>query len=121
MFNSKMKLAKNLLDNLSEESISEEDLNEAEKKSSNLKGKINDFKLLLSMFRDGASGKYKISSSTLATIGGAILYVVSPIDAIPDVIPLLGWTDDIAIIGFVMNRITKEIEKYKEFKSKKNE
>jgi len=29
-----------------------------------------------------------------------VLYALSPIDLIPDTLPLLGWVDDIAIVGF---------------------
>ena len=32
----------------------------------------------------------------------AVLYVVSPIDALPDLIPLLGWVDDASVIGLVL-------------------
>lgn len=28
-----------------------------------------------------------------------ILYIISPVDAIPDVIPILGWMDDVAVLG----------------------
>ncbi|RQP07659.1 MAG: DUF1232 domain-containing protein [Chryseobacterium sp.] len=74
---------------------------------------MKDFHLLLAIFKDAVSGKYKVSKATMATIGGAILYVVSPIDAIPDFLPLIGWTDDIAVVGFVVARLAKEIENYK--------
>lgn len=30
-------------------------------------------------------------------IAVAILYILSPIDIIPDVIPVLGWSDDVAL------------------------
>lgn len=30
-----------------------------------------------------------------------ILYVLSPIDFIPDVIPVIGWLDDIGVIGYL--------------------
>ncbi|MBS7808340.1 DUF1232 domain-containing protein [Variovorax sp. PCZ-1] len=33
------------------------------------------------------------ASAKLATIA-AVLYVISPIDLVPDLIPLLGWLDD---------------------------
>ena len=29
-----------------------------------------------------------------------VLYVLSPIDLIPDTLPILGWIDDVAIVGF---------------------
>lgn len=30
-----------------------------------------------------------------------ILYVLSPIDFIPDVIPVIGWLDDIGVLGYL--------------------
>ena len=41
----------------------------------------------------------------------ALLYVVSPIDAIPDVIPVLGLTDDAGIVGLVIKLLMEEIKK----------
>ncbi|HAS0803504.1 TPA: DUF1232 domain-containing protein [Enterobacter roggenkampii] len=34
-----------------------------------------------------------------ATIYGALAYLVSPIDIIPDLTPILGYTDDMAVIA----------------------
>lgn len=102
-----------------EKELANKDIEKAYKKAKNLKNKIVDFKLLLSMFKDGISGKYKISGSTLATIGGLIAYVVSPIDVIPDLFPIIGWTDDIAVVGFVISNLSKEITKYQAFKKEK--
>jgi len=31
-----------------------------------------------------------------------VLYVLSPIDLIPDVIPLLGWVDDVVLVPFAI-------------------
>lgn len=45
----------------------------------------------------------------LLTIIGALLYVVSPCDLLPDFVPALGWCDDIAVllsaVGFVLARL----------------
>ncbi|CEN49257.1 YkvA family protein [Capnocytophaga canimorsus] len=104
---------KRIYNNFTSKEVSELDLKQAEKKSTNLKEKVEDFRLLLRMFKDGTSGKYSISKSTLAVISGAILYVVSPVDAIPDIFPLIGWTDDIAVVTFVIGKLSSEIQKYK--------
>jgi len=43
---------------------------------------------------------------------GALVYVISPIDAIPDVIPVLGLTDDAAVIMAVVAMLGNELRKY---------
>jgi uncharacterized membrane protein YkvA (DUF1232 family) len=30
-----------------------------------------------------------------------VLYVLSPLDVIPDFIPILGWLDDIGVLGYL--------------------
>lgn len=44
----------------------------------------------------------------------AVLYVLSPIDIIPDQIPLIGQTDDAALV------LVELIRKYSEYKKKKD-
>lgn len=41
----------------------------------------------------------------------ALLYVVSPIDAIPDIIPGLGLIDDAGIVGLAIKMLMDEIKK----------
>jgi uncharacterized membrane protein YkvA (DUF1232 family) len=42
----------------------------------------------------------------------AIIYFVSPIDLIPDWIPLGGFIDDAAVIGFVLKQINTDLEQF---------
>jgi uncharacterized membrane protein YkvA (DUF1232 family) len=37
------------------------------------------------------------------------LYVISPIDLIPDVFPLFGWLDDIAVIVFLLPVLVRRV------------
>lgn len=37
----------------------------------------------------------------------ALLYLVSPIDFVPDIIPVLGWLDDIGIVSFAGKNLKK--------------
>lgn len=38
-------------------------------------------------------------------LGMAAAYVVSPIDLIPEIIPVLGWLDDLLILTYVIDRV----------------
>jgi uncharacterized membrane protein YkvA (DUF1232 family) len=32
---------------------------------------------------------------------GCVLYILSPIDFIPDVIPVVGWIDDLGVLAYM--------------------
>jgi len=36
-----------------------------------------------------------------------ILYVLSPIDILPDLLPVLGWLDDLGAIGWTLHQLTQ--------------
>ena len=42
-----------------------------------------------------------------ALIVGALGYFICPIDAIPDVIPVLGMADDVAVMGLVLTQVNR--------------
>ncbi len=65
------------------------------------------------MIADARAGRYRISLLTLLAVLGAALYVISPFDVIPDFLVIFGWTDDVAIIYFLSNRIGRELERYR--------
>lgn len=44
----------------------------------------------------------------------AVLYVLSPVDAIPDAIPLLGWLDDVGVVALVLAWVSREVARYGE-------
>lgn len=66
---------------------------------------------------DVFSGKYKDYSMTaLITLVAGMVYVVSPIDIIPDFIPVVGFTDDITVFLFVLKSVNDELERYRKSK-----
>ncbi len=95
------------------ENISEEDLQKGKRKANKLGDLANDFLMLIAMVKDTASGDFKLSGIELVTIIGAIIYVVSPIDAIPDLIPLAGFTDDVSVVGIVLSQVASALQRYK--------
>lgn len=44
-----------------------------------------------------------------AAMIGVIVYLVSPVDLIPDVIPIIGWIDDIVLIPLVVSWIVSKL------------
>lgn len=60
-----------------------------------------------------ALGHYRnIPWKTLLLIVAALLYFISPIDLLPDLIPITGLTDDFAILLWVYNSLGIEIDKF---------
>jgi len=45
-----------------------------------------------------------------ATIIGALGYFISPIDAIPDILPVVGYTDDLTVLAGAMVAIASSIK-----------
>ena len=43
----------------------------------------------------------------------AVLYVISPVDLIPDV-PIVGWLDDIGVMGLAVAWMWKVVGRYRE-------
>ena len=39
-----------------------------------------------------------------------VLYVLSPIDLIPDVFPVLGWMDDVVVVPLAIRFLLKRLE-----------
>ena len=51
----------------------------------------------------------KTPTSVKATLIGALAYFVLPIDAIPDFLPVLGFTDDAAFLAAAIKLVTDHI------------
>jgi uncharacterized membrane protein YkvA (DUF1232 family) len=83
-------------------------------KTPGVKTLIANVKMLYTMLRDNS---FTISWSAKAIIVAAFLYFISPIDIIPDFIPLLGYVDDAFVISAALNAVTGEIERYKAYRA----
>ena len=61
----------------------------------------------------------KVSKKDKAIIIGALGYMISPLDAIPDAIPIAGLTDDLAVLLYVLKKVWTDIDPEIQAKAKK--
>lgn len=78
---------------------------------------IEDLKLLFSIIKDYVSGDYReVPWWSIAAIAFALLYVLSPIDLIPDFIPVIGYVDDALVVSACLAMVEADLHAYKEWK-----
>lgn len=82
-------------------------------------GTIADVQDIISMLDDYYHGRYKkIPVTALLGSLGILAYLVSPIDLVPDNIPLLGFVDDAFVINTVVTLcVDKELERYRQWRT----
>ena len=74
---------------------------------------------LVSLVRSYLNKEYtEAPIGTIVSIVTALLYIISPIDLIPDSIPVLGHLDDVAVIAFCWPLIKSDVKHYEEWREK---
>lgn len=89
-------------------------------------GKLNrfsaDIKLMFSMIRDYWKGNYRdVPWKSIAAIAGALLYVMNPLDFIPDLILGIGFVDDVGVVALCLKLVESDLHKYAAWKEQKEE
>lgn len=65
-----------------------------------------------------ALGRYKeVPWRTMLILLAAVIYFINPLDLIPDLVPIAGFTDDFAVLIWVYNTMGNEIEKFLEWEA----
>ena len=76
-----------------------------------------DVPTLCLILKDYIEGDYTaIPVASVVTIVIALIYFVSPIDLVPDIIPVVGKMDDAVVIAIAVGAIHNDIADYKEWK-----
>lgn len=79
---------------------------------------------MISLVRSYTKKEYtEIPIGTIIAIVSALIYFVSPVDLIPDVIPVAGHLDDAAVVGACLALVKSDLDDYKEWRenNKKDE
>lgn len=73
----------------------------------------NQARLVLELLEDVRNGNYReLPWRSVAIASAAVLYSISPADVVPDVIPVLGALDDIALLTIAVRLIQRDLRAY---------
>ena len=74
---------------------------------------------MLRLIRAYYRGEYRsVRFANLVLIIGAIIYVLDPLDLIPDWIPGLGFLDDATILAFAVQKTRETLEDFKNWEGR---
>lgn len=98
-----------------------EKLLEIEKKSAESSALVRKIETVIRMIRAHISGDYKsFSIPTLSLLVFGLVYFITPTDLIPDLIPALGFTDDLSILVWIFKSLKEDIENFEEWEISEN-
>lgn len=94
--------------------VLEEGIKKMNAHSKALAGVFGDLQLIVRMVRAWLKGEYRdLSNKSLVILIGALLYLLMPLDAIPDFIPGVGYLDDAGVIAMALGTVKTEIDKFR--------
>src|SRR4029450_4495698 len=77
-------------------------------KGQRLKTYLEDVQLAYTMLRDP---QFQMAKDTKTVLIIALLYIISPIDVLPDALPFLGLLDDVLVAGYALRQAAAELER----------
>lgn len=108
---------KSLMDSIKLILGKEDKLNDQLENGRGLERYTKDLLLLMSLVKDYYQGNYRnIPYKTISAAVVGLLYVINPIDLIPDFIPFIGQVDDALVLKFCLKLMEKDLLKYKTWK-----
>lgn len=89
-------------------------------------GKLNrfreDVKLMFAMIRDYWNGSYRdVPWKTIAAIAGTLLYVLNPLDVIPDLLIGIGFLDDAGVVALCLKLVESDLYRYAAWKEQQED
>ncbi|MDX1800939.1 MAG: YkvA family protein [Marinobacter sp.] len=91
------------------------------KNSGRLKRFGGDIRLMFSMLKDYWQGHYRaIPWKSVAAIAGALIYVLNPLDLIPDMIFGFGLLDDAGVVAACLSLVESDLIAYAAWKESRD-
>ncbi len=81
-------------------------------------GLVARLKVFIRMVKAYAKGDYRdIEWKHILLVMAALLYFITPLDLIPDFIPVSGFIDDFTVLVWVYNKVQHEIDRFQLWES----
>lgn len=100
-------------------------LNQLEEKFSVVSGlteRLKDIPLIVELVRAYVKKEYKeIPIGSIIGLVSALIYFLSPVDLIPDVLPVIGYVDDAVVIALAIRFAYTDLEDFKKWKANQEE
>ena len=81
---------------------------------------LADLPLMVAMVKGWITQEYtQVSPKVIACLVGAIIYLVKQKDLISDKIPIIGYVDDIAVLGLALKLSEPELKAFSEWRAAK--
>ena len=78
-----------------------------------------DLRTMMRLLLRWASRSYRqVSWTPLVVIVGALIYFVTPLDAIPDALGAIGFVDDVTVISTAVQSIREELRQFRAWEQK---
>ncbi len=80
---------------------------------------VSDIASLVSLVRSYIKKEYTdIPLGVIISIVSTLIYIVSPFDLLHDAIPVIGYVDDLILLGFVLKMIHSDVDEYRNWRVK---
>ncbi|WP_138436983.1 YkvA family protein [Marinobacter shengliensis] len=90
--------------------------------SGRLRRFTTDIRLMFALVRDYWRGDYRaIPWKSIAAIAGALLYVLNPIDLIPDIIFGIGFLDDAGVVALCLKLVESDLHRYAAWRAQQDD
>lgn len=95
----------------------EEKIENKFRNNESMSGYLAKAKSMFGLIRDYWNGNYRrVPWKTIAAVAGALLYVLMPLDLIPDFIPVAGFLDDAGVIAACLALVSDDLVEYEKWK-----
>lgn len=122
----KNKISKQYIDEQSKD-VSQEDVAKLNKKKKRLRKILSlkafsnqkkKLKLFIEILRNYQKGHYReIPWRSISAITFTLLYIINPLDIVPDVLPFIGYIDDVSVFMALLSLAEKDLNQYEDWKS----